>query len=54
MIEDLREETPDVQRVGGRQPDVRSQLVVGKSLLDKPLTVVEGPADGGGSDVVAE
>ena len=41
VVEDLRQQPSEVDRVGRRQPDVLAQLVVGKRLLDQALAVVE-------------
>ena len=44
VVEHLRQQPSEIDRVGGRQPDVLPQLVVGERLLDEPLAVVERAA----------
>ena len=54
VVEHLRQQAAEIDRVGRRQPHVAAQVVVGKRPLDQRLAVVERPLHGQRRDVVAE
>jgi hypothetical protein len=54
VVGHLWQQPAEVDRVGGGQPQLPSQLAVGERFLGEPLTVVERAFDGHREDVAAE
>lgn len=54
MVEHLRKEAADVNGVGGCEEDALIELLVGESLFDEALAIVEGAGDFESGDVLAE
>ena len=54
VVEDLRQEAPDVDGVGRGEGHPAAEIAIGKGGLGELLTVVEGALDGQCTDVLAE
>ena len=54
VIEHLRQQPAEIDRIRRRQPHVTTQVIVGERPLDERLAVVERPLDGERRDVVPE